>query len=284
MFKKLVIPFIVLTSLIFSIKTFADVRIVDIEDSASFLTTGATIETGEGSEGNYVVLVCTISNPVDNEFDMPTPLNWTLLDDDDCGGPLCTNGIWGGIVDDSDNQEITCSWDNETELFAAASIRYSGVDINEPLIDQDCNTGSGAILTAPSVETEAGSQVLRVFTFGAIVDEDEPEESDTTNQLLSTKNVPGSIEEDFEVEVSGFGKTIVIAVESQLAGKSGPTGEEVADLSEDIDSVDWKACTIAIRMIPAEQVPTVSEWGLITMAGILGAIGIIVLRRKRALT
>ena len=283
MSKKLVVPFIVLTSLIFSINTFAEVRIVDIEDNASFLTTQATIGTGEGSKGNYVVLLCSISDGEDNEFYTPMPLSWTLLDDDDCGGPFCTNGIWGGIVDDPGNQEITCSWDNETKLFVAASVRYSGVDIDDPLIDQDCNTGSGAILTAPSVETEAGSQVLRVFTFGAIIDEVEPGITNADDKMLSTNNVSSSTEEDFEVEAIGFDKVLVISGESQLVGKNGPTGEEVADLSEKIDSVDWKACTIAIRMTPAEEIPTVSEWGLIAMVGIMGATGVIVMRRKRSI-
>ncbi len=33
---------------------------------------------------------------------------------------------------------------------------------------------------------------------------------------------------------------------------------------------------------PLRNVPTLSEWGLITMAGVLGTIGFIVIRRRRA--
>jgi len=35
-------------------------------------------------------------------------------------------------------------------------------------------------------------------------------------------------------------------------------------------------------MTPAEQIPTVSEWGLIAMAGLLGIISFMVIRRKAA--
>ena len=46
---------------------------------------------------------------------------------------------------------------------------------------------------------------------------------------------------------------------------------------------DTGSCTFTNRLIEVEpnQVPTLSEWGLIAMAGLLGIIGFIVIRRRQ---
>jgi hypothetical protein len=41
-------------------------------------------------------------------------------------------------------------------------------------------------------------------------------------------------------------------------------------------------CTFFNEKIPTPNVPTLSEWGLIAMAGILGIIGFMVIRRRKA--
>jgi len=47
---------------------------------------------------------------------------------------------------------------------------------------------------------------------------------------------------------------------------------------DDTDCADNPMC-----MIPTNNVPTLSQWGLIAMAGILGIVSLILLRRKRAI-
>ena len=41
---------------------------------------------------------------------------------------------------------------------------------------------------------------------------------------------------------------------------------------------------IIFREVPPSNVPTLSEWGLIAMAGVLGIVGLIAIRRRRAAT
>ena len=45
-------------------------------------------------------------------------------------------------------------------------------------------------------------------------------------------------------------------------------------------------CSVSNQCVPYVQqnVPTISEWGLITMAGILGLVGFMVIRRKKVTT
>ena len=38
----------------------------------------------------------------------------------------------------------------------------------------------------------------------------------------------------------------------------------------------------SLELTPPTQVPTISEWGLVAMAGILGIIGFMVVRRRKA--
>jgi len=44
---------------------------------------------------------------------------------------------------------------------------------------------------------------------------------------------------------------------------------------------DEGSCTFTNSRIPPAQVPTLSEWGLISMAGILGIVGFMVMRRRK---
>ena len=52
-------------------------------------------------------------------------------------------------------------------------------------------------------------------------------------------------------------------------------------LEFECDDVDTVTCTF-FNDIVATEVPTLSEWGLIVMAGILGIVGFMVLRRRKA--
>ena len=63
------------------------------------------------------------------------------------------------------------------------------------------------------------------------------------------------------------------------AGESGTLNLPLADTG------DWRACSVALQMDTGEPlirpVPTLSEWGLIAMAGILGVAWFMVVRKSK---
>jgi len=70
---------------------------------------------------------------------------------------------------------------------------------------------------------------------------------------------------------------------------SDPAGVDITVLENGVTmeclTVDDVTCNFINRMeaIEPTNVPTLSEWGLISMAGILGIVGFMVLRKKKAL-
>ena len=87
----------------------------------------------------------------------------------------------------------------------------------------------------------------------------------------------------------------------QFSGMNGVPGsvDNRLELYECTDQLDIQGCTNAEgeffpgseciektgmcnQVQPTRNVPTLSEWGLITMAAILGVIGFMVIRRRKA--
>ena len=60
--------------------------------------------------------------------------------------------------------------------------------------------------------------------------------------------------------------------------EGGPTGDITLLPSLNLD---WRACTIALRMEPT-NIPTLSEWGLGIFAALTGIAAVGVLRRRAA--
>lgn len=175
MAKKLIfLSAIVLSLLIISFESQANV-IVEDADSATEVNenpsfTSADVPTGSGLIGDYQLIACGVSSDNGNIFPDPVPGTWTELDQGPCGGTgICSHGIWGRFTDNPASEDITCEWTIPTFVFGAGSFRYNEVDPIDPIIAVACNTGAGigtnVMATAPSLNTIAGSQVARIFTF-----------------------------------------------------------------------------------------------------------------------
>jgi len=181
----------------------------------------------------------------------------------------------GRFTDNPASEDITCSWDTPSFVFAAGSFRYNDVDPIDPIIDVACDSGSGigaiVIATAPSVDTVAGSQVARIYTYrnfeGAGGTDDFSSNDDTTGSFTS---FAAAFQNEINVTMEG---------ETELFFADGPTG--TASVGAGFNA-QWRACTIAIRMAQqVRNVPTMSEWGLIAFAAFVGIAGIWFLRRRR---
>ena len=157
------------------------------------------------------------------------------------------------------------------------------VDLVDPIIAVDCNTGSGIEITtatAPPVDTLAGSQVVRIFFFFGIHPIDD--QSETIVDLNGDMSASFITQEVFDYENLYVSRLVG---DTELVYDDGPTGEATAELAT-LESTQWRACTIALRMGQGSggdvSVPALSEWGLIAAVGVLGLAGLITIRRRRS--
>jgi len=224
------------------------------------------ILVGPGEPGDFEILICATRSVGSNSFLNATP-GWTTLDSGSCGGSKgCILGIFTRTDDSPIESPNNCRWVDNTNMGGAGSFRYSGVDLNDFFINVSCNTGSGGIPTAPSILTSSNSGVVRVYTTGGINKPD----------ILGAEQVQ---EGSFGFSASALGEFIVGDGRSFFFEDSGPTGE--FEFQSEISS-DWRACTIAFGPeLNIGPIPTLSEWGLITMAGVFGIFGLLAIRRKK---
>lgn len=321
--------------------------------------TTSNIGIGPG-QGDYDLVVCSIETDGANPFELPTPGNWNELDNGTCVDPDCQLGIWGRANLNPVAEDINYSWQDDTRGFVAGSIRYSGVDTINPIIDMVCSevdgqelvidslssepgaqivvfqtirttgnqseefvsfdsnlglfvlsreydqnqrmlllgttipdeTGAGLeagnTATAPSITTEAGSQVVRIFNSFAFIE-------GTFNERIVTPQMAS-----ITAETTVDGGQVSSIVRSVLVNSGGATG--TADQVYMGSPRDWRACTIALRMLPdpptmppptiapppptivppiVTDVPTLSQWGHLSIALFLVLIEVWFLRRHK---
>ena len=276
--RLLIIPLLLVLAFFVSSDSQATVLVNDADSNAVVSdppgVTSDTVQTGSGQLGDFELIACGI-NPdlLGAVFSDPTPGSWDTIDTGTCGGGFCNHGIWGRFTEDTESVDITCSWDIDSQVFAAGSFRYSDVDPDNPVIAVSCNSGEFGgeeiLAVAPSVITEAGSQVVRIYTYSNVM---EPE-VDTSS---SNDEVSGS----FRSIAAGEFENIIVEGTTQLFFVDGQTGE--ASIVVGSEEAFWRACTIALRMEPTAPIPTMSEWGFIAVTAFMGAAGVWFLRRKQA--
>ncbi len=277
--KLLFLPVLVLSLLIISFEARAN---VGVEDSDSNNVTGgsftsATVPTGLGQDGDYQLIACGVFTDNGNTFSAPTPGTWNELDNGICDDPdgNCFQGIWGRFTNNPASEDITCTWNISTSNFVAGSFRYNQVDPVDPIIAVACNSafeaGQNIIATAPSIETIAGSQVVRIYTYRNF------NVGETSGNTNSNTDTTGTYE---SISAPGTSESTVQRGDTELFLVDGPTGTASIDAGFD---AEWRACTIALRMVNIERaVPTMSEWGLIGFAAFAGIAGVWYLRRRQA--
>ena len=91
-----------------------DVRVNNNITMNESFTTG-TFETGEGNQSDYILSACAVSNTNGgNTFSLPTPGDWTELDQGECGtGTSCIGGVWGRFALFPESTLTTCSWSSQ---------------------------------------------------------------------------------------------------------------------------------------------------------------------------
>jgi hypothetical protein len=134
----------------------------------------ATVPTGVGETGNYVLLACSTTAEGANIFLDPAPGGWTLLHQGVCPTGACIQGIWGRFVDTAESEDITCGWTENRFAFTGGTFRYSGVDTDNPIINIGCAVRTSDPAVAPSIFTETQSQVARFVTSTLVENGDEP--------------------------------------------------------------------------------------------------------------
>ena len=189
------------------------------------------------------------------------------------GDGVCILGIFQRYDQSADSSVITCNWTDPTSAVAALSLRYGGVDSDNPVLDVQCSEGNADDqLIIPSVNTEPGSAVLLAYTFGL---------APNINKGLQGINKGLEADPIFQGFTSAVGQElsqpqeVITAAESLLFRTGGPTG----DFNFGLAGLDWRACAIALRAAPV-NIPTLSEWGLGIVTALIGIAAVWVLRRR----
>ncbi len=222
--------------------------------------------TAAGEPGNFEILICATRSDGTNSFLNATP-GWTTIDNGECGGGgSCILGIFTRTDESADESPNTCRWADPTNMAAAGTFRYRGVDPDDFFINVQCNTGNGGFPTAPSILTSAGSGVVRTFTTGGFFNQ----------PLVDSKQVQ---EGSFGYGASADGEFISGRSISFAFEDFEPTGEFTFEFTE----AGWRACTIAFGPKPdIGTVPTLSEWGLGVFATLFGIAAVWALWRRAA--
>ncbi|MGB2692342.1 MAG: IPTL-CTERM sorting domain-containing protein [Thermodesulfobacteriota bacterium] len=251
-----------------AVVTFVEQEANQFADADDPFTQGL-IDPIDASEGDFEILVCGTSDNGTNSFNVPAG-NWTEIDQEACGSSNCLIGLFYKFTPEPNNISTSCSWTLPTITFAGGILAYTGVDTDNPIITHSCNSGTSPTIVFPSINTESGSMVVRY----------------TINDLViasSFENLPGSIE--FGKFLAGAEIGIPFAI-TELFGYGEPF--ENAGIAPEVmiplvDTADWVACTIGVRMAgssPFRPVPTLNEWGLIVFALAVGLCGVWFIRRK----
>lgn len=281
--KLLFLPIFVLSLLFVSSVSQADVSIVDIESDIRFSSNApfnnGAVSTGSGSFGDYELIACGVVDPNENNsFSAPSPGTWNEIDSGQCDGDFrCIGGIWGRFADGPASENINCNWSENNFVFAAGSMRFSGVDADNPIIGSLCATGTGDdTAIAPSINTEAGSFVVRIYTFNP---------QTVPNIMPSTfTNLDNSMGDPIQYDSIALNTFQIVGSDgtAEFFANAGPTGPDSLLFTE--APISWRACTIALRMgdpPPAPAVPTMNEWGMITFAAFAGIAGFWFIRRRQ---
>ena len=272
--KLLFIPILTLFLVIISLEARGDVLIEDVNISGDVddgITSGL-IDSGSGEPGDYELIVCGIDTDDPNPFNLPSPGSWNEINNSTCFQPNCQFGLWGRSTNSPSSEEITCSWNDDSQAFVAGSIRYKNVDTNNPIIDSACSEFIDGLYVIPPVSSEPGAQLVTFFLTrvrsgglpptGVAFDE--------FNALFTEA-----------VEFNNDGNIVITLQGTSKFDENGEgfSGEEFPPFT---DIFAAKFCVVTLRMATPPTIPTMSEWGLITMAAILGIVGFMVIRRKKA--
>ncbi len=260
---------LVLSTLGFAYVSNAAVLISDMtvaRDEGAGLNSGS-IDTGSGS-GNFEIILCGIDVAAENPFSLPFPGSWDELNNSVCQGPLCQLGIWAREVSSTQSEGINCSWLNGSGAFVAATIRYSNVDTEDPIIDMACSEFIDGNYVIGPVGSEPGAQLVNIqllVTTGGV--------GEPFVNFSSTSGVANSA-----VEI-GEGRLLGLGANSNL--DPGGAGFEGVEFPPFTDVYNTRICVLTLR--PAVQsIPTISEWGLIAAAALMGVAGYIVARKRKA--
>ena len=250
--------------------TFQD---ADTVEQALF-TNQIQINSPNGQAGDFELLACSSADFGMVAFNNAAP-GWNTEDIGSCGGQLCIMGIFSKFDNTQGGQTNTCSWNPSTPVSVAGILRYSGVDTNDPIINMQCSASTSIIAVAPNIATEDNSVVIRVITANSEIESLPDFDFGTYNAVAE--------------EADGM---VAQAATAQPFPNAAATGTFQAPL---FFTAPWTACTIAIRMstepppptitpLGARNVPTISAWGLIATAAVIGVIGFIAIHRRKSVT
>ena len=239
----------------------AEIGLGTVWGDASFNTLEIELGITSDEEFDFEVAICGLSNGNTN-FNAPLPEGWEEIFTQKCLNNECQTGVWSRLAEHGSNVNIF-SWSELAIATSCVILPFSKVDIESPIINYECSSGISTSPTAPAIMTEANSVVVRTFLL----------------EGCASAHLLGNLGNFFNKQCGDIEFVFFGSISTKL--EAGDTGTEV--YTDNIEEAQWQACTIALRMqsMPPSNIPTLSEWGLIAMAGILGIVGFMVIRRRK---
>ena len=241
-------------------------------ESVGIGQTGATgagevsipVPPGENESGDLLVAILGVpGNP-----NTSGPEGWTAVRgfhgfngamcQADGGGTACQLAVFYRIADGSESTP-SFSWSG-TRQAAAAVLRFSNVDANEPIGPANQQRGSGDTVTAPVIETTRdGSRALRIALVeldeaGPFVREAGAMSDEPPGSRLNILSFPTAADDP----VNGCGppmagceteRAVALAVSDTRHASAGPSGP----VSWELPAGDqWLTATIEIKRAPGQ--------------------------------
>lgn len=243
----------------------SDMRITGTDGSGQ---TSGFLDIGSNSF-SYELLFCGIESDGNNPFNTPVSGTWTELNNSTCDGPSCHLGIWGRAAGSGQSGDVTCSWADETRAFAAGSIRFEGVDTSDPIIDIACSEFEDGLFTLETLSSEPGAQIVSV-QLGV-------RSGSTESEFVEFTSLSGAI-----ANAINYTDNRILSLGANSRIDPDGEGQEGFAIPPLLDIFETKFCVLSLRMAK-RNIPTMSEWGLIATAGIMGILALIVLRKRKSL-
>ena len=266
------------------------VTAVDMEDGDDIVNVNGGSVMGISAivlgDGNHTVtmnggtLIGTTGQAIDANQNSTNiiSINGGLLDGENqaiqtgAGGDDIT--VNGGTLTADDIQVIDTSGGNDRVTINAGSLENSGFGDNNEIIDTSSGNdvvalnGGTYMLSSGFDSVDLGSN-NDLLTFGANVNLDGFVDCGTGFDTLV-----------FAMEVP---EDLVLLISSEIIG-SNPAGDSI--VINDI-TYEWEDCELLLAQLvagpnPVRPIPTLSQWGLIALAGIMGIVGVLFVRRKVA--
>ena len=196
-----------------------------------------------------------------------------------------TGSSWESCIGARVVDQLLFETSNENPSFDGNGLYFDNVLVTDLCPVGNCNSDGNSISLFPTFAT---NNVLTDYTVtaAAITCGDEPQEGILVSFEVTSGPNTGEMSNPGEGECTPNNDCTTDEngeVSWTYTSQSMGTDTIVASFFDDLTDMTVESNTVEVNWVfPPKDIPTLSEWGLIAMAGILGIVGFMVMRRRKA--